>query len=358
MLTIYPEKKCPDAVEFCKLFLQEKDQYRYVLGRNEYAVSIAEAININGFIDDFTSETEFGGKPIVKMDQIHGECMVVSTVIFVLPLTALKKLKNFGLTCLDYFSFFKHSGLRIKEVAFMTEAKEDIEINRNKYNWLYDRLKDERSKDVLHKILNFRFSGDLNYMDGFEQATGKQYFEDFLELKQGEIFVDIGGFDGQTTIEFIKRCTDYKAIHIFEPEPKNLAFVHDKLSKNRRIHFYSIGLAECKKKLKFSSGKGSRSKLCEKGDLEIQVDTIDNQINGNITFIKIDIEGAEGMALQGARAHILKDHPKLAVCCYHKVDDLWRIPEQILSVRDDYSMYLRHYTDGLHETVMYFIPDA
>ena len=88
------------------------------------------------------------------------------------------------------------------------------------------------------------------------------------------------------------------------------------------------------------------------------MDTIDNLINENITFIKIDIEGTEGMALQCARAHILQDHPKLAVCCYHKVDDLWRIPEQILAMRNDYSIYLRHYTNGLHETVMYFIPDA
>lgn len=56
--------------------------------------------------------------------------------------------------------------------------------------------------------------------------------------------------------------------------------------------------------------------------------------------------------------HILKDYPKLAICCYHKFDDLWKIPEQVLAMRDDYSIYLRHYTNGLHETVMYFIPYA
>jgi FkbM family methyltransferase len=219
-------------------------------------------------------------------------------------------------------------------------------------------LTDEKSKDVLSKLLNFRISGDLNYMRGFEYAPAQQYFEDFLELESGEVFVDIGGYDGKKSLDFIKRCPNYKSIHIFEPEPKNLALVRGNLSKSHGIHFYSIGLAECKKKLKFSSGEGSGSKLCEKGDLEIQVDTIDNLINENITFIKMDIEGAERIALQGARAHILKDHPKLAICCYHKFDDFWKIPEQVLAMRDDYSVYLRHYREGLDETVMYFIPDA
>ena len=70
LLEIYPEKQYPDAAEFCRLFLHEKTRPRYVLGRNEYAVSIARCVDINGFIDDFTSETEFLGKPIVKMDKI------------------------------------------------------------------------------------------------------------------------------------------------------------------------------------------------------------------------------------------------------------------------------------------------
>jgi FkbM family methyltransferase len=358
MLTIYPEKQYPDAVDFCNLFLQEEKRPRYVLGRNEYAASIAERVDINGFIDDFTNETEYLGKPILKTEEISPESLVVSVVVLGRPLIALEKLKNHGVSaCLDYFNFFKYSGLALKEIELMRLSQMDIKNNWHKYQWFYDRLADEKSKEVLNNLLNFRISGDLNYMRGFEYAPDQQYFEDFLELKQDEVFVDIGGFDGQTTIEFTKRHPDYKSIHIFEPEPRNLALVHDKLSKKRSIHFYSTGLAECKKKLKFNSGKGSRSKLCEKGDLEIQVDTIDNLIKERITFIKIDIEGAEGVALQGARAHILQDHPKLAVCCYHKFDDFWRIPEQVLTSRDDYSVYLRHYREGLDETVMYFIPD-
>jgi FkbM family methyltransferase len=358
MLTIYPQKQYPEAVDFCNRFLQEKKP-RYVLGRNEYAASIARCIDVNGFIDDFTDETEYLGKPILKMKEISSDSLVVSVVVLGRPLIALEKLKNHGVTaCMDYFNFFKYSGLALKEIEIMRLSQIDIKNNWQKYQWLYGRLKDEKSKDVLGKLLNFRISGDLNYMRGFEYAPDQQYFEDFLELEPGEVFVDIGGYDGKKSLDFIKRCPDYKSIHIFEPEPENLALARGNVSKSHGINFYSIGLAECEKKMKFMSGEGSGSKLCEKGDLEIQVDTIDNLIDENITFIKMDIEGAERIALQGARAHILKDHPKLAVCCYHKFDDFWRIPEQVLAIRDDYSLYLRHYREGLDETVMYFIPDV
>jgi hypothetical protein len=70
------------------------------------------------------------------------------------------------------------------------------------------------------------------------------------------------------------------------------------------------------------------------------------------SFVKMGIEGAEGPAIEGARQTILKNHPRLAICVCHRADGFWRIPEQILST----SIYLRHYTEGLTETVMFFMP--
>ncbi|MEQ9566287.1 MAG: FkbM family methyltransferase, partial [Pseudomonadales bacterium] len=61
-------------------------------------------------------------------------------------------------------------------------------------------------------------------------------------------------------------------------------------------------------------------------------------------------------ALRGARHTILEHHPKLAICVYHRADDFWKIPETVFSIRDDYDLYLRHYTEGVTETVMFFIP--
>jgi len=53
---------------------------------------------------------------------------------------------------------------------------------------------------------------------------------------------------------------------------------------------------------------------------------------------------------------MLKINPKMAISAYHQKDDFWKIPEKILNIRSDYDIYLRHYTEGIVETVMFFIP--
>lgn len=356
MLTLHPERHDPLAAEFCARFLSRTSAPRYVLGRNSYAASIAKCVEIDGFIDDFTHDTGFLGKPILKMDQVPRGSLVVSAVIFVVPLTALANLTSHGLLGLDYFKFKNYSGLPLPDIGFLTDSREDIKTHLPIYQSLHERMEDAESRRVLEHLLNFRYSGDLTHMLGFENAQDRQYFEGFLDLQPGDVFVDAGGFDGQTTADFIRNCPDYGAVHLFEPDLANLALARSNLSLQRDIHFHALGLAESNKTLRFSSGGGSASMVSETGDVIISVAAIDNVVAEPVSLIKMDIEGAEGAALTGARAHILQDHPKLAICCYHKFDDLWKIPEQVLAMRDDYSVYLRHYTEGLHETVVYFIP--
>ena len=90
----------------------------------------------------------------------------------------------------------------------------------------------------------------------------------------------------------------------------------------------------------------------------IQAVSIDEYIAARVTYIKMDLEGWETQALAGARRHITVDHPKLAISVYHDAADFWKVPEYVLSLRDDYDVYLRHYSEGWSETVMYFIPNG
>ena len=194
-------------------------------------------------------------------------------------------------------------------------------------------------------------------MEGFKDRQKDQYFEPFLSLSTaGESFGDIGGFDGETTISFIQKFPDYKAVFFFEPDEKNMMKARNRLSKFKNIHYIKKGLSNTKKTLNFKTD-GSSSHACPSGTEKIEVDLLDNLVKDSVSFIKMDIEGAEGAALEGGKNSIIKNHPHLAVCVYHKGDDFWKIPEQILSYRSDYKIYLRHYTEGVVETVMYFVPE-
>ena len=71
----------------------------------------------------------------------------------------------------------------------------------------------------------------------------------------------------------------------------------------------------------------------------------------------MDIEGSEQEALLGAKETILSSHPTLAISVYHKPEDLRKITTIVLGIRSDYKLYLRHYTEGTDETVMFFVPE-
>ena len=74
-----------------------------------------------------------------------------------------------------------------------------------------------------------------------------------------------------------------------------------------------------------------------------------------VTFIKMDIEGAELKALKGAKNIILRDKPKLAISIYHKPEDIVEIPLFIKELVPEYKLYIRHYSNDSIETVLYAV---
>ena len=344
------------ADAFCEKFMSG-NYPRYVLGRNAYALSISHAVEIDGFIDDFTQDTLFCGKPVVSANNAPKNSLVVSAVVLGRPVSAQNRILEVGLVGLDYLSFKKLSGLDLKSVLFTDLFHDEFKTHRKKYELVFHLLADNESRRILQCLLNYRLTHDLRYMQGFVDAQNRQYFEDFLDLKaNGETFIDVGCFDGYTSLEFIRRCPGYNKIHVFEPDPTNMERAKQRLQQYPSIQFHSSGCSDRTQTLNFRSD-GSSSQLCNDGDFTIAVDRIDNLVDDKFTFLKMDIEGGEIPAIEGARESILRHHPRLAICVYHKVDDIWRVPSLILGIRDDYKVYLRHYTEGVTETVMFFVPN-
>jgi FkbM family methyltransferase len=86
----------------------------------------------------------------------------------------------------------------------------------------------------------------------------------------------------------------------------------------------------------------------------VQVRTLDQLIDSPVTLIKMDMEGAELAALQGARRLITEHKPKLAVSAYHRASDLLDLVNFVNSLREDYRIGLRHHTEERWDTCLYF----
>ncbi len=71
----------------------------------------------------------------------------------------------------------------------------------------------------------------------------------------------------------------------------------------------------------------------------------------------MDVEGSEMNALIGASKTIRRDHPRLAICIYHKEIDFIKLSSYILQLYPEYKLYIRHYTSYIWETVLYAIDE-
>lgn len=346
-----------DADEFFARFAGNGMSDKYLFGINEFSARIANEIDVDGYIDDYTGEKTHAGKPVLRLADVPKHAWVVSCVTNARPRTAMQRLQASGIeNCLDYFAFARASRGRIQSIPAIEDTVADFRKHPEKYTWVRSLLEDDESRSVFDAVLNFRLSGDLHAMERFDYAADRQYFEDFFSLDDGEVFVDGGGYDGFTSLEFAKRCPRYSRIHFFEPVESAMRTARDKLKGMDNVVYHAVGLFDAKAALSFDASAGSASRISDDGKLKIDVDRLDDVVKDRVTFIKLDLEGVEVQALHGMRRHVAGEAPKLAVAVYHHPSDFWRVPEYVLGLRRDYAVYLRHYTESWTETVAYFIP--
>ena len=191
----------------------------------------------------------------------------------------------------------------------------------------------------------------------------KQYFDrDIMVSKEEGVFVDGGCFNCDTDEKFIEWCGgQYNKIYAFEPEKANYEQCLQICKKKnlQRIEILNKGLWSQTTTLSFAANLGQGSKIAEDGQddvVEIETTSIDEVVgNEKVSMIKLDIEGAELEALKGAKKTILRDRPRLAICIYHKPEDIVEILDFILSLHEDYKLYIRHYQMSKNETIVYAI---
>ena len=330
----------------------------YLFGRNIWAGDIIDKLGIAGVIDEFTHEKAFKNVPVINnLNAINPATDIVISCILGRPWTIKQKLDARGIRNIDYFSFWRYCKLDLIDTRGWNVFKSNFA--ESKYEKLSADLNDAESKSTLENIVNFRLSQDMSFMKFYPDRQFYQYFEPFLNLSN-ETFVDVGGFDGLTSFQFVNYCNDPVKIIFFEPDGDNMAVAKSRLALvGCAVDFFQMGLSEKPQQLRFSNS-GSTSTITENGDIIIDTNSIDNVLqsysNDDKFYIKMDIEGWELSALEGAKETIKNKRPKLAICVYHKPNDLLDIYNYVKAINPSYKVYLRHYTEGIDETVMYFIP--
>jgi FkbM family methyltransferase len=336
----------------------QRPGHRYVLGRNEHSAALSSVVDVDAFVDDFAEPgARWNGKPVIKGADVPSCGIVVNCSMSISPVSAARRLASLKVAGVLAFSdLCKVFPDRVRLPDFILETRRDLRENQARWKLLAESLEDAQSGQVLDDLLRYRVTGDYTAMNACSIRLAGQYFEDFLGLAAGEVAVDAGGFDGDTTETFCRRCPGYRRVFFFEPSGHNMQKARVRLRGQHSIEFIQKGLSDVVGTLWFNPDGGPASAVSESGSCQIDVTTLDIEVHEKVSFIKMDLEGWELKALEGSRRHILEDHPRLAIAVYHHPSDFWRVFEFVTGLRHDYKVYLRHYTEGWSETVMFFIP--
>ena len=199
----------------------------------------------------------------------------------------------------------------------------------------------------------FRLGKYLN-----REISGVYFDMPFLTYEENEFFVDAGCYDLETTMLLKERCPNLAKVYAFEPDETNYKNCLQKkqLYNLSQVELYNCGTWSEKGLLHFKANSTAASKIVSDGDSSVQVVAIDDVIgNDKVTFIKMDVEGAELQSLKGAKNTIITNKPKLAICIYHKPEDMITIPLYIKSLVNEYKLYVRHLGNAAWETVLYAV---
>lgn len=228
--------------------------------------------------------------------------------------------------------------------------------NREKIREVFSFLADDFSGQTYLNIIKHHLTLDRKYLQGYVSDIKKEYYRDVFSLTGNEVFIDGGAYDGDTVLKFLDAVRGkYTAVFAFEPDKNVFRQLKENLGRLRLhdLHPENCGLGRKRALLSFESEGTISGRISEKGNSTIRVVPLDDYIDYRPTFIKMDIEGAEPEALLGSKKILAKYKPKLAICLYHRPEHLWEIPLLIKKLNNKYKLFIRHYSETVHETVCY-----
>lgn len=265
--------------------------------------------------------------------------------------------------------------------------KVKLPTNNQSY-WENKKLADSLARNQEHiqskfmgwKLPRFNLSPIGWPVDMFYNANGvlktfllKQYEYNrrrpAIKAAPGDTVIDAGGCWGDTALYFAQAVGQSGQVHTFEFLPSNLEILNTNLKLNPQL---ASRISIIPKVLFNTAGKelvfqenGPATKISEDtstaGSTTAITTTIDDHVRENkisrIGFIKMDIEGAELPALQGATATLKRDRPRLAIALYHDLLDFVTIPQFLSSLNLGYRFYLDHFTIHQEETILFAVPE-
>jgi len=316
---------------------------------------VHEGLCVKGIIDRFgTGGGTLLGIPIFCLDDLcDNNSTLENTIIFSFSRMEGNELENFEEAVkrlkIRHVFYFDGSARATITTNSVEECDRDrIQFYQEHIKEILDMLpyyNDEESYRVMNEYIRTYTERDV-YREHEIESKYKYFYDsgrkDIYIHLENEIWLNFGASTGDSIFSFFRNGLKAEKIYAVEAESDRF---------RQLVNNIQLLPAEMQKtiipKNIFVDGKTDLDDLTD---------------NHRVTFINADIEGYELLMLQTLKRKIISDHPVLAICLYHKKEDLIDIPSYLIQLYDGYLFYLRKYSycwgniNRNEELVLYAVP--
>ncbi len=336
----------------------DRTQDYYLYGATPAADGVMQLLSKHGktikaFVDrDPEKQSEqFIGKPVLSPDALFERLSPGEGVIIV---SAYQQ---------EIARFLRDNGVSEKQVFPMLDGMflptyGDHFLQCETLDRIAAELSTSEEQEYLHSWRQFKKDGNLADLKPMPSMQKQYEHHGWLSsLKPGGVAIDVGAFDGVTSIELAETRLFSKILAI-EPFTANFnALEANFASASTSVELRALQLALGATRATISQGNedvSSRSRIdltenAAAADSEvINIVPLDELDTDNVSLIKVDVEGFELDFLAGASNTLGRCRPHLAVSAYHHKDH----PSAIASFL--YENYRGvHIRVGHHPTAIY-----
>ncbi len=284
--------------------------------------------------DDFVRGQNFRGFTVKKLSEFDGDFIIAVAFASCIPdvmnhIFSLSDRYDVLVPCVPVV------GDEIINEAFIDKYKEKIEQAH--------ALFDKDSQKIFEGCIEFMLGGDLNVLRRITTEKD-EVFHNILRLSETEHYLDLGAYRGDTVDELLSYTSGkYSNIIALEPDRRTFRKLCEHIEGMQNVFAYQKAVSSFSGNVKFNSAAGRQSSISSVGT-DTETVTVDELCaDKDVTYIKMDVEGAEIDAIIGAKNTLAEKKPKLNIALYHKFTDLFEIPLLIKSINPDYKFFIRRH---------------
>lgn len=284
--------------------------------------------------DAFVRGQQFRGFTVKKLAEFDGDFVIAVAFASCIPevmehVYSLAENYEVLVPCVPVI------GNEIINRAFIEKHKDELEA--------VCALFDAESQRIFEGCIEFMLGGELAVLKKITSHKD-EVFNSILKLTPEEHYLDLGAYRGDTVDELLRYSGGtYGSIIAVEPDRRTYKKLCDHIDGMPNVTAVQKAIYSFRGTATFDSAAGRQSSIGQ-GKEQIETVTVDELCeNREITYIKMDVEGAEIDAINGAKQTLAVKKPKLNIALYHKFTDIFEIPLLIHSINPDYKFHIRRH---------------